>query len=272
MWTCLMALGGFIGVCGWQLQQQKCVQVFFFSVSENCFDHLREPAGKPVKVVQISPEMLTQPLRLIRHICWKVFMRTPGSHLNAGSTSSVLLKNTSSYFWSLLFWSHRGTVWVLANTSNRVRLKHLCHFVSSWSYKGIYSAILKLSVFILYIWNHCSSCIKMPPLQKKRKKNVLNHQAQKQMWHRSKDVLNNESFWKESSSCATENDQFWRISGTMAPAVLASERSKQRSLRCSFTSLVSVTTRGKQRVAILLLPGAWSRGPKPWHLSRGASS
>lgn len=81
------------------------------------------------------------------------------------------------------------------------------------------------------------------------------------MWHRSKDVLNNESFWKESSSCATENDQFWRISGTMAPAVLASERSKQRSLRCSFTSLVSVTTRGKQRVTILLLPGAGGRSP-----------
>lgn len=57
-----------------------------------------EPAGKPVKVAQISPEMLTQPLRLIRHICWKVFMRTPGSHLNAGSASSALLKNTSSSF------------------------------------------------------------------------------------------------------------------------------------------------------------------------------
>lgn len=58
------------------------------------------------------------------------------------------------------------------------------------------------------------------------------------MWHRSKDVPNNESFWKESSNCATENDQFWRISGTTAPTALASERSKQRSLRRSFTSPV----------------------------------
>lgn len=92
-------------------------------------------------------------------------------------------------------------MWVLTNTSNRVRLKHLCHFVSSWSYKGIYSAILKLSVFILYIWSHCSSCIKMPPLQKKEKK----------------------TFWiiRRKNRCGTEAKMFWimRVSGRNPPAV-----------------------------------------------------
>lgn len=52
---------------------------------------------------------------------------------------------------------------VLTNTSGRVRIKHLSHFISGWS------AILKLFILILCIWNHCSSCIKMPPLQKKGK-------------------------------------------------------------------------------------------------------
>lgn len=185
--------------------------------------------------------MLTQPLRLIHHICWKVFMRTPGPHLDVGSTSSVLPEDTSS---PVIF-----TPYCFGHWGGSVSFFYSLHLDSLFN------------------------CVKQPPLFKKKETTFSIISLHKQMWHRSKDVPKNDSFWKEPSSCANENDQFRMIGSTMAPAVLASERSKQRSLRRPSTALVLSHSRhpGQTKGGRFNLTGA-RQGLKRWRLSRGAAS